>query len=86
MIVTVSAWSSIMGGDVCFSGPWKEAVADFPLSAVACVAEDRRTVNGERAREAAFVARERVREVLDLCRSGRETRRRGDARQHRRDG
>ena len=34
MIVTVPACSSITGGDVCFSGPAKETVADFPLSAV----------------------------------------------------
>jgi hypothetical protein len=34
MIVTVSAYSSITGGDVCLDGPRKESVADFPLSAV----------------------------------------------------
>jgi hypothetical protein len=34
MIVTVPVCSSIAGGDVCFSGPAKETVDDFPLSAV----------------------------------------------------
>ncbi len=33
MIVTVPACSSITGGDVCLTGPAKESVADFPVSA-----------------------------------------------------
>jgi hypothetical protein len=34
VIVTVPACSSITGADVCFCGSAKEAVVDFPLSAV----------------------------------------------------
>ena len=102
MIVTVPAPASITGGDVGLTGPAKESVADFPLSAAvktpnqvplmknvpfARVADDRRAVNDGRSQDAALeVGRGGEREMRDLRRSRRKTRRRGDARQHRRDG